>query len=91
MTALQTEPTLAGATQSVPPAKKKPRLVGTTAWYVVALFICAVMVVPLLWMITIGLKSRTAVFDIPPKLLPHEWTWSNFINGRRRSTSRNCC
>ncbi|WP_238153441.1 carbohydrate ABC transporter permease [Kribbella speibonae] len=81
MTALQTEPTLAGATHSVPPAKKKPRLVGTTAWYVVALFICAVMVVPLLWMITIGLKSRTAVFDIPPKLLPHEWTWSNFING----------
>jgi ABC-type glycerol-3-phosphate transport system permease component len=48
---------------------------------VVALFVCAVMIVPLLWMITIGLKSRTAVFDIPPKLLPHEWTWSNFING----------
>ncbi|TDO63871.1 multiple sugar transport system permease protein/sn-glycerol 3-phosphate transport system permease protein [Kribbella sp. VKM Ac-2571] len=81
MTALPTETTVAGATQSVAPAKKKPRLVGTTAWYVVALFICAVMVVPLLWMITIGLKSRTAVFDIPPKLLPHEWTWSNFING----------
>ncbi|TCC60613.1 carbohydrate ABC transporter permease [Kribbella pittospori] len=39
------------------------------------------MVVPLLWMITIGLKSRTAVFDIPPKLLPHEFTWSNFVNG----------
>ena len=64
-----------------PPAKKRPRLVGTTAWYVVALFICAVMVVPLLWMITIGLKSQTAVFDIPPKLLPHEWKWSNFIEG----------
>ena len=47
----------------------------------IALFICAVMVVPLLWMITIGLKSRTAVFDIPPKLLPHEWKWSNFVNG----------
>ncbi|TDW91807.1 carbohydrate ABC transporter permease [Kribbella sp. VKM Ac-2566] len=81
MTALPTETTVAGATQSVAPAKKKPRLIGTTSWYVVALFICAVMVVPLLWMITIGLKSRTAVFDIPPKLLPHEWTWSNFING----------
>jgi len=39
------------------------------------------MVVPLLWMITIGLKSRTAVFDIPPKLLPHEFTWSNFVKG----------
>ncbi|WP_410784742.1 carbohydrate ABC transporter permease [Kribbella sp. C-35] len=81
MTALPTETTVADAIESVAPAKKKPRLVGTTAWYVVALFICAVMVVPLLWMITIGLKSRTAVFDIPPKLLPHEWTWSNFING----------
>ena len=69
------------ATPAAPPAKKKPRLVGTTAWYVVALFVCAVMIVPLLWMITIGLKSRTAVFDIPPKLLPHEWTWSNFVNG----------
>ncbi|MGZ0152015.1 carbohydrate ABC transporter permease [Kribbella sp. WER1] len=63
------------------PAKKKPRLVGTTAWYIVALFICAVMVVPLLWMITIGLKSQTAVFDIPPKLLPREFHWSNFIDG----------
>ncbi|TDW66834.1 carbohydrate ABC transporter permease [Kribbella pratensis] len=63
------------------PARKKPRLIGTTSWYVVAIFICAVMIVPLLWMITIGLKSRTAVFDIPPKLLPHEWTWSNFVNG----------
>ncbi|MEU8223833.1 carbohydrate ABC transporter permease [Kribbella sp. NPDC048915] len=67
--------------QAARPAKKKPHLIGTTSWYVVALFICAVMIVPLLWMITIGLKSRTAVFDIPPKLLPHEWTWSNFIEG----------
>jgi ABC-type glycerol-3-phosphate transport system permease component len=81
VTALQTEPTVAGAADSVAPAKKKPRVIGTTAWYVVALFICAVMVVPLLWMITIGLKSRTAVFDIPPKLLPHEFHWSNFIKG----------
>ena len=71
----------AGTEPVTRPAPKKPRLIGTTSWYVVAVFICAVMVVPLLWMITIGLKSRTAVFDIPPKLLPHEWTWSNFING----------
>jgi len=69
------------ADHAVSPAKKKPRVVGTTAWYVVALFICAVMIVPLLWMITIGLKSRTAVFDIPPRLLPHEFQWSNFVKG----------
>jgi multiple sugar transport system permease protein len=81
VTALQTEASVTEATEAAPPAKKKPRVLGTTSWYVVALFICAVMVVPLLWMITIGLKSRTAVFDIPPKLLPHEFHWSNFING----------
>ncbi|MGW1346927.1 carbohydrate ABC transporter permease [Kribbella sp. NPDC002412] len=66
---------------SSPRPKKKPRVAGTTAWYVTALFICSVMIVPLLWMITIGLKSRTAVFDVPPKLLPTEWNWSNFVNG----------
>jgi ABC-type glycerol-3-phosphate transport system permease component len=85
VTTLPTEaPTLAPADHAVQPAKKKPRLaegVSTTAWYAVALFICAVMIVPLLWMITIGLKSRTAVFDIPPKLLPHEFNWSNFVKG----------
>ena len=72
---------MTAADHAVSPAKKKPRVVGTTAWYVVALFICAVMIVPLLWMITIGLKSRTAVFDIPPRLLPHEFQWSNFVKG----------
>ncbi|MFD7160734.1 carbohydrate ABC transporter permease [Kribbella sp. NPDC059898] len=82
MTALPTDARPATAADpAVTPAKKRPRVAGTTSWYVVALFICAVMVVPLLWMITIGLKSKTAVFDIPPKLLPHEFNWSNFIKG----------
>ena len=42
--------------------KTKRRPLGTASWYATALFICAVMIVPLLWMITIGLKSRNAVF-----------------------------
>jgi ABC-type glycerol-3-phosphate transport system permease component len=60
-------------------AGRKP--LRTASWYVTALFISSVMVVPLLWMITIGLKSRTAVFDLPPKLLPSEFHWGNFIKG----------
>lgn len=64
------------------PTERRPRrLIGTTAWYATALFIAAVMIVPLLWMITIGLKSGSAVFEIPPRLLPREWTWRNFIDG----------
>jgi ABC-type glycerol-3-phosphate transport system permease component len=74
-------PVVPAQDQPAPRPRKKPRLLGTTAWYVTALFICSVMIVPLLWMITIGLKSRTAVFDVPPKLLPTEWNWSNFVNG----------
>ncbi|MFI7063468.1 carbohydrate ABC transporter permease [Kribbella sp. NPDC050124] len=84
MTTLPTDvaaPVAPATEQSSPRPKKKPRVAGTTAWYVTALFICSVMIVPLLWMITIGLKSKTAVFDVPPKLLPTEWNWSNFVNG----------
>ncbi|MFC5262927.1 carbohydrate ABC transporter permease [Kribbella qitaiheensis] len=62
-----------------PPGRRRPA--GTASWYVIALFISSVMVVPLLWMITIGLKSGTAVFEVPPRLLPHEFKWSNFVDG----------
>ena len=57
------------------------RPVRTASWYAVALFICAVMIVPLLWMITIGLKGRSAVFEVPPKLFPSEFHWENFVKG----------
>ncbi|GAB3950306.1 carbohydrate ABC transporter permease [Kribbella sp. NPDC056345] len=66
---------------TLPTDRRPRRLIGTTAWYVTALFVAAVMIVPLLWMITIGLKSGSAVFEIPPRLLPREWTWRNFIDG----------
>lgn len=51
------------------------------AWYAVAALICSGMIMPLLWMITIALKSRTGVFEVPPSFLPKEWQWSNFIEG----------
>ncbi|MEU0096490.1 carbohydrate ABC transporter permease [Kribbella sp. NPDC006257] len=87
MTTLPTDPAteapvvLARALDEPARRPKKHRPLGTASWYATALFICAVMVVPLLWMIAIGLKSKTAVFEVPPKLLPHEFNWSNFIDG----------
>lgn len=53
----------------------------SAAWYAVALLVCSVMIMPLLWMLTIALKSRTGVFEVPPSFLPKEWQWSNFIEG----------
>ena len=66
-------------TASRPMPPRRP--VRTASWYAVALFICAVMIVPLLWMITIGLKGRSAVFEVPPKLFPSEFHWENFVKG----------
>jgi ABC-type glycerol-3-phosphate transport system permease component len=86
VTTLPTDPAteapvaLAGALDR-PARRTKHRSLGTTSWYVTALFVCAVMIVPLLWMITIGLKNRNAVFEVPPRLLPHDFAWSNFIKG----------
>jgi ABC-type glycerol-3-phosphate transport system permease component len=68
-------------TVPTPRRRARRRPLGTASWYVTALFISSVMVVPLLWMITIGLKGRTAVFEIPPKLIPSQWHWENFIKG----------
>ncbi len=36
---------------------------------------------PLLWMITVALKSNSEVFAIPPTWIPHQFVWSNFITG----------
>jgi multiple sugar transport system permease protein len=53
----------------------------SASWYAVALLICSVMVLPLLWMVSIALKGKSAVFDIPPTILPTQFHFENFING----------
>jgi multiple sugar transport system permease protein len=39
------------------------------------------MILPILWMLTVALKGPSAVFEVPPKLLPHEFHFKNFIDG----------
>ncbi len=51
------------------------------AWYATALLICSVMVLPVLWMVTIGLKGSAAVFALPPQIIPSEFHWANFVDG----------
>ncbi|WP_405610757.1 carbohydrate ABC transporter permease [Streptomyces sp. NBC_00076] len=57
------------------------RTVRTASWYAVALLISSVMVLPILWMLTIALKGHSAVFQVPPRLLPDEFHFENFIDG----------
>ena len=61
--------------------KKRPGR--AVMWYACAIVACSTMLLPLLWMITISLKSYSTVFEVPPSFLPDEWVWSNFIEGPR--------
>jgi multiple sugar transport system permease protein len=63
------------------PAKPRGRAVRTVSWYATALLISSVMIVPILWMLTVALKGPSAVFEVPPRLLPHEFHFKNFIDG----------
>jgi ABC-type glycerol-3-phosphate transport system permease component len=51
------------------------------SWYTTALLICSVMVLPILWMATVALKGRAAVFETPPQLLPSQYHFDNFVDG----------
>ncbi|WSQ07870.1 ABC transporter permease subunit [Streptomyces sp. NBC_01231] len=87
---MTTHPDVATAAEPVPspqpaPATSVPRpprrTVRTASWYAVALLISSVMVLPILWMLTIALKGHSAVFQVPPRLLPDEFHFENFIDG----------
>ncbi|WP_327433573.1 carbohydrate ABC transporter permease [Streptomyces sp. NBC_01236] len=73
--AAPTSPTTTGA------GRPRGRAARTASWYAVALLISSVMILPILWMLTVALKGPSAVFEVPPKLLPHEFHFENFIDG----------
>jgi len=51
------------------------------AWYALCVLLACTMLFPLLWMISIALKSTSDVNKLPPDLFPKQFVWSNFING----------
>ncbi len=38
------------------------------------------MMLPFLWMVFTSFKSMPEIYQYPPKLLPREWLWSNYID-----------
>ncbi|WP_210591908.1 carbohydrate ABC transporter permease [Streptomyces sp. GESEQ-35] len=87
---MTTSPDVATASEPAPSpqpttathAPRPPRkAVRTASWYAAALLISSVMVLPILWMLTIALKGQSAVFQVPPRLLPDEFHFENFIDG----------
>jgi multiple sugar transport system permease protein len=62
------------------PWRRARRVAVFVALYVVLLGLCAVILLPLGWMITVALKpDYTPVFTYPPQWFPtHYWHWENF-------------
>lgn len=54
-----------------------------TVLYCVAFLGCAVVLVPVLWMISTALKTDNAVFTMPPQLVPSEPAFGNFSEATR--------
>ena len=55
--------------------------VSRIAWYALCILLSILMIFPLLWMITVALKSTNAIHTLPPQLFPHEFHFENFILG----------
>ena len=57
------------------------RISRSTLIYAFLLLLCAIIILPVGWMLTVSLKpDRIPVFTIPPEWFPSEhWEWNNFI------------
>lgn len=56
-----------------------------TAWYIALIFIVAVMVFPLLWMLFSSFKTEADFYSWPPSLFPKEWTLEAYRELFRRT------
>ncbi|RCW46430.1 carbohydrate ABC transporter permease [Paenibacillus prosopidis] len=72
------------AEQGIAAGPRKAKYTGLDAVRFVVLSAGAVaMLFPLLWMLTIALKSNNEVFAMPPEWFPKEMQWSNFVTGTK--------
>lgn len=61
--------------------QRTTEVVGRICWYLLCVMLGAAMLVPLVWMISIALKSNSDILARPPDFWPSEFTWQNFIDG----------
>jgi multiple sugar transport system permease protein len=52
-------------------------------WYLLCCVLAVSMLLPLVWMVSIALKSDSNVNQLPPRFFPSQFQWSNFVQGPR--------
>jgi ABC-type glycerol-3-phosphate transport system permease component len=55
------------------------KLISDLFTYLIMLVAVLLIAVPFLWMFLTSFKAPDELFTIPPKWLPNEWRWSNFV------------
>lgn len=55
------------------------RTLGRTLTYIVLVLGLLIVLVPLYWMIATSLKSETALFVLPPQIIPSPVRWQNYV------------
>ncbi len=74
---------LSPAPAGSPLQRKVPMSVSRLAWYGLCTLLALTMLTPLLWMISIALKTNSDIISLPPQFLPSSFTWRNFVDGPR--------
>jgi multiple sugar transport system permease protein len=52
-------------------------------WYLLCCVLAVSMLLPLVWMVSIALKSNADVNQLPPQFFPSQFHWANFVRGPR--------
>lgn len=52
---------------------------GIGATYLVLIVLAVFFMAPFLWMVSGSLKSMVETFSVPPRLVPKEWQWANYL------------
>lgn len=63
------------------PGMNGKRRVRRIIYHIFCLFLCYVMLYPMLWMVFSSFKETGAIFTSAAKLLPETWTLENYLNG----------
>jgi multiple sugar transport system permease protein len=62
---------------------RTPLVFSRICWYLLCGVLAVSMLLPLVWMVSIALKSNANVNELPPRFFPSQFQWSNFVRGPR--------
>jgi multiple sugar transport system permease protein len=64
--------------------KQRSKQIGDVAAWLVLLIGGVIMMLPFLWMISTSLKSLGEIYTFPPRLIPDQILWSNYLEAWQR-------